>query len=151
MATEKQGVSGSIRWRQHTDQTDFSFRGPLGSASFRIRGNDDSLRLTTRDGSTWVLDESDSGFREALGFDVPFRNMRYWVRGVPAPSTEAETRFGSDGRLDGFSQAGWSVEYSSFVEVGSRVLPRRLTIDNGDVRLKLGISEWSLGSGAEGT
>ncbi len=151
VATEEQGVSGSIRWQQDTDRTDFSFRGPLGSGSFRIQGDGDSLRLTTRDGSERVLDDPDSGFREALGFDVPFRNMRYWVRGVPAPSSEAETRFGSDGRLDSFSQAGWSVEYTSFVKVESRVLPRRLTIGNGDVRLKLGISEWTLGSGAEGT
>ncbi len=151
VATEEQGVSGSIRWQQDTDQTDFSFRGPLGSGSFRIQGDDDSLRLTTKDGSERVLDDPDSGFEEALGFDLPFRNMRYWVRGVPAPSSEAETRFGSDGRLDSFSQAGWSVEYTSFVQVESRVLPRRLTIGNGDVRLKLGISEWTLGSGAEGT
>ena len=151
VATEEQGVSGSIRWQQDTDRTDFSFRGPLGSGSFRIQGDDDSLRLTTKDGSERVLDDPDSGFREALGFDLPFRNMRYWVRGVPAPSSEAETRFGSDGRLDSFSQAGWSVEYTSFVQVESRVLPRRLTIGNGDVRLKLGISEWTLGSGAEGT
>lgn len=151
VATEEQGVSGSIRWQQDTDQTDFSFRGPLGSGSFRIQGDGDSLRLTTKDGSDRVLDDPDSGFREALGFDLPFRSMRYWVRGVPAPSSEAETRFGSDGRLDSFSQAGWSVEYTSFVQVESRVLPRRLTIGNGDVRLKLGISEWTLGSGAEGT
>ena len=150
VATEKQGVSGSIRWLQEPDRTDFSFRGPLGSGSFRIQGNDDSLRLTTRDGSDWVLDDAESGFREALGFDVPFRSMRYWVRGVPAPSSEAETRFGSDGRLDGFSQAGWSIDYASFVEVENRVLPRRLTIKNGDVRLKLGISEWTLGSNTEG-
>ena len=144
VSTADGGANGSIAWRQNADWMSFSFRGPLGAGSFHLQGDDQSLRVTTADGGDRLLEDPAHELEDALGFNVPYDHMRYWIRGVPSPREPAEKEFDDDGRLTGFAQAGWAVSYRSYSIVGDRTLPKRLNMENGAVRLKFIIHRWTL-------
>jgi len=64
-----------------------------------------------------------------------------WVRGraasAPAPAPTRERNHAS-GRLAGFEQSGWTVEYQEFVGA----LPSRLRLTYPGLELRVAVSEW---------
>lgn len=120
--------------------------GAAGVASLRRPGEE-----TRTAGSPEAL------LYDALGWTAPLRELRYWVRGLPAPDagsaftgdiasdTRSTVRLDEWGRLVAVMQDGWDVRIDRYGESEGLELPRRLTVSRGDLRIRLLIDEWKLG------
>jgi outer membrane biogenesis lipoprotein LolB len=49
---------------------------------------------------------------------------------------------GEGARLEALEQAGWRVRYTRYAAAGARILPERLELTAGDVRLRLSVASW---------
>ena len=75
---------------------------------------------------------------QQLGMFVPVHSLRYWVIGLPEPTSAfVET-------ATGFKQAGWFIEYKQMQPVDEQSMPRKIMVTNERVKLKLIIDQWVL-------
>ncbi len=138
-----EGGTGAMTWKQQEAYLEFSFRGPLGAASFNIAGSPPQLLLETGDGEPRLLHDPDTEMRERFGWSAPFESLRFWMVGMPDPYSKAELRVDEQGLLREISQAGWAVSYDRYHSDEPR-LPRKLTILRDDLRLRVIVDRWQL-------
>ncbi len=143
--TVDDGFSATLNWQQ--DGADFSVRlnGPLGVGTVLLDGNPDEVTLRSKERGTEVFTDPERSLRARLGWTVPVTSFRYWALGIESPAIPVDLREVDEvGRLKHLQQAGWNVEYQSYQGAAGADLPRNLTVDNGEVRLKVVIRQWEL-------
>ena len=146
--TGRKGYSGTVSWEQNDDLLDFRFRGPFGFGGFRIHGDADRLRVKTTGGEEFFLTEPEREMTERFGWSLPVYSMRYRILGVSDPALPAEETLDEDGLLAALEQGGWRIRYDGYAEARGLVLPRRLEMEHGDVRIKVMTDRWEIaGSG----
>jgi outer membrane lipoprotein LolB len=62
--------------------------------------------------------------------------------GVPNPASAFELSRNGEDRAATLSQGGWSVAYDRYLAVAGDVLPGRLVLSRGDVRVRIFIDHW---------
>jgi len=137
------GFNANLRWTQSGARAQVALEGPLGVGGVHITASPDDLEVVTANGEHIGREAAQSELRTRLGFDVPFASLRYWVRGVPAPSdTDEETLDEAQQRLSALVQQGWRVEYLAYMQAGGEALPARMTLEREGVRVRLLVDEW---------
>lgn len=130
----------NISWHHNGNNEALHLSGPLGQGAVAIRLSDGRIEIDRGDGDVDVSDHPDELIRSRVGFPVPVAALRYWVLGLP----EAGQNYEADD--DGFRQSGWTVRYSQWMRVGSVEMPQKINVHNADLKLKLIIDQWVLGS-----
>lgn len=149
LSTAEKGWSGTLTWRQSDQHVDARFRGPLGVGGFHIAGVPGHIELETSDGEHFLLTDPETELEAALGWRVPLASMRYWMLGVADPyGGEAEESLDEQGRLERLEQRDWTVRYTSYRGFDGATLPRKLVMENGELRIRLAIDDWALGGAA---
>jgi len=136
------GFNGRLRWRQQADDFDASLSGPLGAGAVRIEGSSRGLTVYDGEGIVTELDDPERDLKLRYGWTIPVESLRYWVLGVPDPRQPADVDFGEDGQVSRLVQGGWTAEISQYREGGGQLMPRRITAENGDSRVRLVIDSW---------
>jgi len=77
-----------------------------------------------------------------LGFQPPLGSLRYWVLGVPDPSSPADEQLDESKRLASLNQEGWQVDYGGYTDVGGQALPSKVTLKRENVRVRLVVDGW---------
>ena len=140
--TATDGFNGKLRWAQDRDAFEATASGPLGAGAVRIEGDGRSVVLTDKDGLRTELEDAELEFRLRYGWTIPAQSLRYWALGVPDPSVAAVTEIDENGRLTGLRQRDWSVTFSRYAEGGGQMMPKVLTAENSDTRVRLVIDHW---------
>jgi outer membrane lipoprotein LolB len=142
--------SAYLNWRQCGDSYDMRISGPLGQTVARIDG--DGARLTVRlEGQEPVTTaEPEQLLQERLGWSVPLRALRYWVRGEKAPGGSAALD-GPDGQPTELRQFGWQVRYLGWHQASAVTLPAKLVMkdDASGLQATLLINDWLLSDAVE--
>jgi outer membrane lipoprotein LolB len=148
VATADRGFQGSFRWEQSGDALDLAIRGPIGAGAMQITGTPASLTLTSR-GETRVLEDPETQLSELMGWWLPVGSLPAWLLGLPDPQFEARTETGVDGTVASLEQRLWRVAYESYqlagaseTDRGAVLVPRRIDLEHGDLRLRLTIEDW---------
>ena len=145
------GGQGNIDWQQRPDSARLRLSGPFGMGAYEIRWNASEIVITDAGGEVAAAytgpDAADQFVRNELGWFFPAVNARYWVLGVPAPDTRHEEIFDPDGWLVGIEQQGWSIRYDGYVRRGDFWLPRKVTLQRPDGRVRLVVDDWQSGEG----
>ena len=83
---------------------------------------------------------------QQLGYELPVSYLEYWIKGLPAPSSNAELNFNDLNQLTGLTQDGWTVSYSDLRLYDDIALPRRVEVTRprDDVRLRFVGLTWTL-------
>lgn len=136
------GFNGNLRWYQNRQHYDVRLSGPLGAGTVHIRGDDERLTVTEKDGSVTELRDAERDLRARYGWRIPVASLRYWALGIPDPSRPADTELGEDGKLARMQQGGWTVTIDQYDEGGGRPMPRRMTAKRDDSRVRLVIDDW---------
>ena len=131
--------TGNIAWRHGLRSDEMLLTSPFGQGIARLVRTGDEVTLTAQDGREFRATDAESLTEQVLGFRVPLRGLANWVRGRPA-AEPAPTRQRSDasGRLAGFEQSGWRIEYLEY----EGALPSRLKLNFPGLELRLAVSEW---------
>lgn len=140
--TQNDGFNGKLRWAQNRNAFEVTASGPLGAGAVRIESDGRSVTLTDKDGVTTELDDAELEFRYRYGWTIPVTSLRYWALGIPDPSGPADTVIGEDGQLTSLTQRDWSVTFSRYAEGGGQLMPKVLTAENDDTRVRLVIDYW---------
>jgi len=140
--TATDGFNGKLRWSQDKNEFKATASGPLGAGAVRIEGDRQSVILTDKDGITTELANAELEFRRRYGWTIPVTSLRYWALGIPDPSSTAETVFNDAGELESLTQRDWSVTFSRYADGGGQPMPKVLTAENSDTRVRLVIDYW---------
>ncbi len=130
--------SASISWGHRLDDEKIKLSGPLGQGATVIQLTGDLVTIDRGDGRAQSSTKPEEFINQQLGMFVPVHSLRYWVVGLPEPTSAfVETAFG-------FKQAGWFIEYKQMLPVDDQFMPRKITVTNEQVKLKLVIDQWVL-------
>ena len=140
--TDDDGFNGKLRWAQQHESFEATASGPLGAGAARITGDGRSVTLTDKDGIETELVDAELEFRLRYGYTIPIQSLRFWALGIPDPSLPADTVIDENGLLTSLRQRDWSVTYARYAEGGGQLMPRVLTAENADTRVRLVIDYW---------
>lgn len=141
------GDSETVRvsWDNEPDGYDIRLSGALGMGATWIRGDRKSVRLEQSGEQPVVAATPEELVYTQLGREIPISELRYWVRGLPAPDPRpSQMGFTPAGVLSHLEQSGWSLQYSDYRPVGPWNLPGKILATRDDLRLTLLVSDWSL-------
>lgn len=144
VATETEGFSGGLAWRQDGARAEIELRGPLGGKALAIQVDGAAISVTDGNGVSVDGDAARGLVAAELGAPLPVGELRYWLIGAPAPGAPHEESVGADGRLESLEQAGWRVRYARYESVGELALPARVDMVSDGVRLRIVVADWQM-------
>ncbi|MDQ2068738.1 lipoprotein insertase outer membrane protein LolB [Natronospira bacteriovora] len=146
LRTPDDGWTASLQWSQWQDYMDFRLRGTFGIGTTRVRGSQDWMIIENSRGDVWETARPEVELEREMGWRVPLSELRWWMVGMPAPGSPPQTRqVNDDGLLIYLVQSGWRIYYERYDTQEGLMLPGRVTVENGDVRLRVSIRNWLLG------
>jgi len=150
--TEYEGGQVDYTWQQH-NLTDYNIRlqAPMGAGTTLIAGRKSGVSLKTSSGDELFDTDVDRLMHSINGWPLPVSGLQYWVRGLPAPTSQYEISEWKETGLPGVMlQDGWRIEFKKYKTVGNHHLPGKLFINRlkGDeeVDVRLIIRQWTLGA-----
>ena len=136
------GVKGNLHWRQDGDVFEMRVAGPFGVGAANISGRGRQVEIRSSKG-TFTTHDPEKDIHDRLGWAFPVSHLRYWVLGVPAPTSDAELEIDEDGRIVTLEQDDWTLEFDEYQEAGALDLPRKFLVANAEVRIKVVVDSWS--------
>jgi outer membrane lipoprotein LolB len=133
--------TADLAWAHQRDDEEIKLSGPLGQGAVRIHLAGNVVTVAQGDGKVESSDDPESFINQRLGMFVPVTSLRYWVLGLPEPDLDFEE---TD---KGFKQSGWTIVFQAMQRVGQLLLPRKMSVANDRVKLKLIINQWTLHDG----
>lgn len=130
----------SISWRHKNNEDTLRLAGPLGQGAVAIRIYGGQIEIDRGDGRVEVSERPNDLIKARVGFSVPVTALRCWVLGLPESGQDYEAD------EEGFRQSGWVVRYPQWMRVGTNEMPHKIHVHNADLKLKLIIDQWVLGS-----
>ena len=134
-----------IRWQQEDLNYHIRLWGTFNAGNTTIEGRPGYVSLE-QDGNVLTASSPEDLILQQLGYELPVSHLEYWIRGLPAPSSNAELAFNELNQLSQLVQDGWTVNYPDPRQYGDIVLPRRVDMSraNDDVRLRFVGLSWTL-------
>jgi outer membrane lipoprotein LolB len=139
VALGTQGWQAALNWREADDAAEVHLSGPLGIGAVVLKQTPAGLSLNGAPPSEAVLAQ----VQDKLGFDLPIDDLHFWLLGVPNPGSSFELSRNDQDRAKSLSQGGWTVAYDRYSPVAGDVLPTRLVLSRGDVRVRIVIDHWN--------
>lgn len=138
LSAKQDSWSANMAWQHQVDNEQIKLSGPLGQGAVLIRLSKDQVVIDRGGKNVQTSAEPEQFIEQQLGMAVPIHSLRYWVVGLPEPGMAFfET-------ADGFKQGQWLIAYKEMQSVGKQTMPRKMTVMNGQLRLKVMVDEWSL-------
>jgi len=139
-------VTGSLQWQQQGEHYRAAMSSVIGLSIFELETTATGARVIA-DGKTHYGENAAELLNYLSGWSLPIEDMPLWIRGLPSHNSQHLQR-DSLGRLQSFTlidsqQRQWQVTYTDFF-ADSLSLPRKITLQSADSRLKLVIREWTL-------
>lgn len=142
--TPKDSGSANVDWQQSGGSYNIDLTGPLGSNSMKLKGRPGAVTMTTSKGERFSASSPEELLGRQWGFNVPVSNLKYWVRGLPAPGGANNQRFDEANRLSSFTQNGWHVQYPSYTSRHGVDLPSKVFITSSALDVKIVIYNWQM-------
>ncbi len=140
--------SASIHWRQCGPHVDIRLSGPLGQTVARVEGRGDRLSVWINGAAPVVTDDPEALLQQRLGWSIPVRALRHWVRGEAAPGQHR--LIGDQRQPQALEQSGWRIDYLDYHSSGDIALPAKLQLRDPNLTATLIIRDWLLGDAVNG-
>lgn len=134
-----------ILWEQHNEEYNIRLWGTFNAGNTLINGRPGFVRLQQDDEVLTAASPEDL-ILQALGYELPVSYLEYWIRGLPAPASQAQLQFDEANHLASLQQDGWTVQYTDPRQYGELTLPRRVDVTRprDDVRLLFIGLDWTV-------
>ena len=123
--------NATLTWAYRRDRQKIELYGPFGSGRVQITAEPGEVVLKDTKGKTITGANTAEVLYKRLGWQVPFEQLRYWVRGIPgegAADAVGKITVDSAGRLKTLEQGNWRVAYQDYSSVNGLSLPEKLTV-----------------------
>lgn len=146
VTSEQESWQATLHWRQSLAQFDVLLQGPLGQGSMRLRSAQGYVAMESSDGQRLTDVSAAQLIRQRVGWSLPVEELRYWVRGVAAPDSEAVMEWDATGQVLRLQQNGWDVRYKSYVAADGVMMPAKLSLAQAPWLVKLVVDVWGDGT-----
>lgn len=141
--TQDDSQSARLHWRQQAEQYAIELTGPLGQGGLKIEGQPGTILLDLGGDDRYRSSSPEQLLQDTLGWSLPIQEIRWWVRGLPAPEQPHTASFKGP-RLQSLSQAGWTIEYQRYLQQQNYWLPGKIKLSHDDLKITLIIKEWTV-------
>ena len=134
-----------IHWMQQNLEYQIRLWGTFNAGSTTILGRPGYVTLE-QNGDVLTANSAEDLILQQLGYELPVSYLEYWIKGLPAPESNADLTFNDLNQLSEIYQDGWTVIYTDPRQYGDLSLPRRveLTRSQNDIRLRFVGLNWTL-------
>ncbi len=140
VAAGAQGWQATLDWRQRGTSSELHLAGPLGIGAQVITSTPAGISVNgAAPGASAVAQ-----LQERLGFALPIDDLRFWLLGVPNPGGAFELTRNDQDRALRLTQEDWSIDYDHYINAGGDVLPARIVLTRGDIRVRIIVDHWDL-------
>jgi len=141
----EEAVSAAVNnWQQTADHFKIELSSTfLGFGALTLSGSANWIDVHTGNDAPVRSYYPNETINELLGSPLPIQRIRYWLRGVPAPQSEASETLNEQGLLTQLVQDGWNIALDRYHDVNGLALPGRIKITQNDTRITLVVAEWS--------
>lgn len=129
--------SAQVYWEQRGANYNMQLFGPFPGGSLKIHSQSGLVKLSQ--GSGYI-----AHFQEHTVWSIPIDEMLYWIKGMPAPNSPAETTWDRDQHLVKLDQSGWQILYSHYTSNQGIDLPRKIEAHNPPLKIKIIVNDWQL-------
>lgn len=135
---QKDSWSANIAWEHGPGEEKIKLSGPLGQGAVVIQLTGNVVTIDRGGNDVQTSTRPEEFINQQLGLIVPVQSLRYWVVGLPEPAQSFQET------AAGFNQARWLSEYKQMQSVDGESMPRKITVMNDQVKLKVIIDHWIL-------
>lgn len=141
-----ESVSGSLNWEQQGEFYTADLNNFIGINIFKLQTSAQGA-LVQVSGESHQAQSAAALLDYLSGWSLPIEEMPLWLKGMTGNSS-SDLRFDPMGRLVSFSlldsqNRRWQVSYPEFFP-DRLSLPKRITLESSDTRLKLVIRQWKM-------
>lgn len=135
-------ILANYTWQQ-SGQSAYDIRvfSPLNLFNIQLIGQPDSVKLIRSSKESLQASSPDRLLKKSMGWNLPVRNLYYWIRGASAPGERSFTQ-DAFGHLAILKQNGWRIEYSHYTKQGAVDLPGKLILTRPNLRLSIVVKAW---------
>ena len=120
--------TASLIWKHSGTKEEIHLLGPFGGGRIHISQNPGNAVLKDGAGQEIQGLSAEEVLFSALAWSVPFTEIGYWVRGLPAPGKHDGIGFDYGGRARHLTQRGWQIEFLEYRMFQGVELPTRIVI-----------------------
>ena len=133
-----------IIWLQQNVDYNIRLWGTFNAGATEIVGRPGFVTMDN-DGQMLSANSPEELILEQLGYELPVSQLNYWIKGLPAPDSEAQLAFNELNQLTTIQQADWTINLSDMRQYGALSLPRRveLTRPRNAIRLRFIGLNWT--------
>ncbi|MEX1197715.1 MAG: lipoprotein insertase outer membrane protein LolB [Pseudohongiellaceae bacterium] len=146
---EEESHSSRIRWQQREARYQINLWGAFNAGATEITGEPGRVVISQRGEDPIITETPEELVYQELGYELPVSWLDNWLKGIPAPDSPAQTRFGENGQLVDLVQSGWHIQYLGYVEQNPETLPARIRIEKPPLRVDLVRMTWTTGPDGE--
>lgn len=146
LRTEKEAWTGKVRWRQTGEDFRLHISAPTGQGAIQLMSNPQfGVEVRTAEGDVQYADDAETLLYNHTGWRLPVSGLRLWVIGLPqGDDAIAQLAFDEQGQIQALEQFQWRVDYLQYRPVGDLSMPRKITLHNDQLDLRIVIDEWTL-------
>lgn len=143
--SQKETFSASLNWEENNSHYKVVLRGPLGQGTVTLEGMPQQVMLTLSNGQKHMAATPESLLTQYTHWSLPVNQLKYWMRGIPDPTLPVHISLNENGYLNRLDQGIWHVQYLDYDDAQGIALPKKISIESYQFKLKAIINKWSLG------
>ncbi|WP_020395945.1 lipoprotein insertase outer membrane protein LolB [Thiolinea disciformis] len=138
----------AIDWQQQQNGVyAMQINNPLTGALMAAidASSDSSISLKASNGQTYRDTDAERLLSRQLKLNFPLNNLRYWVRGIPAPNSPVgRLQLDAYGRPTHMEQAGWVIDYPAYRGNSFDAMPEKIQLEKASeqVKAKVVAKQW---------
>jgi outer membrane lipoprotein LolB len=140
-----ENFSAHYYWIQQGDNYTISLYGPLGVGAIKLQGNPQAVTLTSSNGKQYHAKDPEQLMQETIGWSLPVSDLYYWIRGLPNATTLHNETLDTYQRPSSLTQEGWRIDYLQYQLTPKGDLPKKLVLEQADIKTTVIIQRWQLG------
>ena len=146
LTTEKEAWTGKVRWQQTADEFRIHFDSPTGQGAMQLMSNPQfGVEMRVANGGVYYADDAATLLYNHTGWRLPVAALRMWLLGLPQGRDEiSQLLFDAQGLLQNLQQYRWHVQYLSYQSVDGYSLPRKILLQNEQIKIRMVIDHWEL-------
>jgi len=137
-ALGQQGWQASLDWRQTGGVSEVHLAGPFGVGALALTLSPAGMSLNGAPPTPAVSAQLEA----RLGFELPLRDLRFWLLGIPNPDAPFTITRNAQDRALHLSQDGWSIDYDQYRPSGGDELPARIALSRAEARVRIAVDRW---------
>ncbi|MGB0936860.1 MAG: lipoprotein insertase outer membrane protein LolB [Colwellia sp.] len=146
-STEKQSAGLSWHVNQALNTQQLNLNSYLGINVLDLNSKDD-LHTIKVDGETYTGNNLATLIYDLTGLTLPTKALHYWLKGI-AYNPEDEVLFNESTELPFqltslYQGRLWQISYQKYKNVDAYQLPTKINIRQGDLLIKIAISNWQV-------